>query len=315
VKGKIPVVASLLFIIMIAGCSGKKEPGMTASDSLKIELQKEIDSLEKSTLFNPPVYSFYRKKRTRENLINNFGPAGYNLILALNRIDSKNLRRQDSIVVPDTIVEDSRYYSPFPFEIPEAYDVEKLLLVSQKIQAFAAYEFGNLVKWGPTSTGKKNTPTPNGLFHTNWKAKETISTINDEWLLRWNFNISNFEGVSLHEYEMPGYPASHACARLYARDAEWFYYWAQQWLLASDGTTLVAYGTPVILFGNYDYSRPKIWRRIVDSPEETIITKEEVSGLMKQYLYQVLKRQDHRKLILAQRDSIKKAKEEAAAKN
>ena len=60
---------------------------------------------------------------------------------------------------------------------------------------------------------------------------------------------------------------------------------------------------------------PKIWRRIVDAPEEATVTKEDVSGLMKQYLYQILKRQDHRKLILAQRDSIKKEKEEAASKN
>ncbi len=307
------ISALLLFLLLSTGCGGNKNPEMTAADSLKIKLQKEIDSLEKKSLEKPITYSFYRKKRTKENLLRDFGKDGSRLVLSLNRVDSKHLRKLDTLVVPDTLVDDPRYYSPFPLEIPEADKVEKFLLISQTIQAFAAYEYGNLIRWGATSTGKKTTPTPNGLFHTNWKSKEITSTINDEWLLRWNFNIANFEGISIHEYEMPGYPASHSCSRLFADDAEWIYYWAQQWVLASDGTTLVAYGTPVILFGDYDYNDPKIWHRSVDDPDRAKVSPEEIKELLGQYLYQVLKQQDHRKLVLAQRDSLKK--EEAALRH
>jgi hypothetical protein len=39
--------------------------------------------------------------------------------------------------------------------------------------------------------------TPTGLF-TNWKAEETTSTFDDEWDLRWNFNIENKLGVGWH---------------------------------------------------------------------------------------------------------------------
>jgi lipoprotein-anchoring transpeptidase ErfK/SrfK len=96
------------------------------------------------------------------------------------------------------------------------------LLISYPIEAFGAYEQGKLVRWGPTSLGKKSTKTPTGLFFTNWKSKETISTEDSSWILKWYFNLVNSTGVSIHQYGLPGYPASHACARLYEEDAKWF---------------------------------------------------------------------------------------------
>jgi hypothetical protein len=44
-------------------------------------------------------------------------------------------------------------------------------------------------------------------FSLNWKAEETTSTFDDEWDLRWNFNIENKLGVGWHQYSL-GYPAS-----------------------------------------------------------------------------------------------------------
>jgi len=178
-------------------------------------------------------------------------------------------------------------------------------MVSQKVQAFAAYQLGNLVLWGPTSTGKEETPTPNGLFHTNWKAEETISTFDDEWVLKWSFNIDNFEGVSLHQYEMPGYPASHSCVRLYAKDAEWIYNWADQWIVTADEESIRAYGTPVIIFDEYDFDSPKPWGELVNNPDETKISVADVEDQLDDYLDLILERKKKRIELIARQDSVK----------
>jgi len=98
-----------------------------------------------------------------------------------------------------------------PAVLPGASSLPKLVLVSLRVQAFGAYEGGRLRHWGPTSTGRRDKPTPPGLYHANWKAKERTSTIDDEWLLRWCVNIEN-SGISLHQYDLPGYRrATRAC--------------------------------------------------------------------------------------------------------
>jgi hypothetical protein len=61
--------------------------------------------------------------------------------------------------------------------------------------------------------GSEKHKTPTGLFFTNWKAEETTSTFDDEWDLRWNFNIENKLGVDGINIAT-GYPASHSCLRL-----------------------------------------------------------------------------------------------------
>src|SRR5690606_41381418 len=62
------------------------------------------------------------------------------------------------------------------------------------VQAFAVYEKGVLMKWGPSNMGKKATQTPRGLFFTNWKGRRVRSTVDEEWILNWNFNIHNTGG-------------------------------------------------------------------------------------------------------------------------
>ena len=94
--------------------------------------------------------------------------------------------------------------------------------------AFGIYEYGNLVKCGPVSSGKKAAPTPAGKYHTNWKKDVKVSTIDPEWIMPWYFNIENKQGIAFHKYELPGYPASHACIRLHEADAIWIYNWADK---------------------------------------------------------------------------------------
>ncbi|MCK7523147.1 MAG: L,D-transpeptidase [Ignavibacteriales bacterium] len=161
-------------------------------------------------------------------------------------------------------------------------------------------------------TGKhrqRGDPTPNGLFHTNWKAEETTSTFDDEWKLKWNFNLDNFEGVALHQYEMPGYPASHSCVRLYEKDAEWIYNWADQWIVTADEESILAYGTPVIIFDEYDFDSPKPWKELVNDPEKVKISVGEIEDEIDDHIDLILERKKKRIELIERQDSIKLAKQ------
>lgn len=187
------------------------------------------------------------------------------VILSLNRRDSRHLHYGDTLVVPTPLYDSLMPYSPFPRRLPELTFVPKFTMVSYRVQAFGAYEYGRLVRWGPTSMGKRSTPTPTGLYSVNWKSKRAISTVDRSWILPWNVNVMNFEGVSMHQFDMPGYPASHACMRLLEEDAHWNYGWAESWILSADGK-LSARGTPVLIFGRYDYKSPAPWSRLPTNP-------------------------------------------------
>ena len=193
------------------------------------------------------------------------GPERFAEVLKLNRVDLAHASKGDSLVLPPEGL-DWQALSPFPAAWPEAADQPKLLLVSLRLQAWAAYEAGSLVRWGPTSTGRKKSPTPVGLYHTNWCQKQRTSTFNDEWELVWYINIHNASGISLHQYELPGYPASHACARLAPDDAEWIWRWCASWKLTRDERTVLQEGTPVVVFGAYGFGKPKPWKEAVEKP-------------------------------------------------
>lgn len=301
------IVLLLNCLFLYSGCREEKKYVMTAEDSLRIKLNAVSDSLIKEFSKRPVTYKILYPKRGNSypKLLNKFGQKGTDVILALNRIDRKNFKRKDSLIVPDTIITNWKYYSPFPLKVEDAYQIPKLILVSQKIQAFGAYQLGNLILWGAASTGKKETPTPNGLFHTNWKAEETVSTFNDEWILKWCFNLDNFEGVSIHQYDMPGYPASHSCVRLYEKDAEWIYNWADQWIVTADEESVLAYGTPVIIFDEYDFEYPKPWRELVNDPHKTKVSISDVEDELDDYIDLILERKKKRIELIAKRDSAK----------
>jgi lipoprotein-anchoring transpeptidase ErfK/SrfK len=204
-------------------------------------------------------------------------------VLKLNRVDAGHIRKGDTLLIPEDFSDLSKL-SPFPSEIEQARDVPRLLLVSRRVQAFGAYEFGRIVRWGPTSTGKKSTPTPAGLYHTNWRSKATRSTVNSAWLLRWYFNLDNAKGISIHEYELPGYPASHSCIRLLADDAAWFYGWADEWKLSTDRRQIVGYGTPVLVFGEYVYGEKPPWQQLATDNCATTVTSGELEEALLPHL-------------------------------
>lgn len=215
------------------------------------------------------------------------------LVLALNRVDAVNLKKLDSIVVPTDFSGDLEYYMPFPIEVSTLNEVSKIILFSYATQAFATYEYGVLTHTGPTSLGREKDKTPTGLFFTNWKAEETISTFNDEWKLKWNFNIENKQGIGFHEYELPGYPASHSCLRLLEKDAKMLYEFADQWELESAEKVKLK-GTPVIVFGSYDFKNPKIWNTLPQDAKALSITEAALETTISPYLPSILKEQAKR---------------------
>lgn len=195
-------------------------------------------------------------------------------LLSLNRLDAQHLRKDQTIIVPSSF-DDTFALSAFPKEIPELKDTPKILLVSQRVQEFGAYEYGKLVRFGGVSTGKKSTQTPSKLYHTNWKGRLVTSTVDDSWIMPWYFNLDNFLGVSMHQYELPGYPASHSCVRLSEKDAIWAYDWAQEWKLSPD-EKLLENGTPVLIFGQYAYGETAPWKKLPENKDAIKITIEEI---------------------------------------
>jgi hypothetical protein len=211
------------------------------------------------------------------------------VVLKINRVDRRHIHNGSTLIIPDA-TDDFMALSPFPQKIELARPVLKLLLISRRVQAFGAYEAGELVRWGPTSTGRKSKPTPAGLYHTNWKTIEKRSTVKHEWILRWYYNLENREGISIHQYDLPGRPASHACVRLLEDDAQWIYDWADGWTLSDDRRSILAYGTPVVIFGEYDFDEPPPWKQLPEDPNATTITINEIEEALKSHLQTIQER-------------------------
>lgn len=215
-------------------------------------------------------------------------------IAALNRIDVDHIKTRDSLIVPNEFYSDFLQYSPFPQQVDILQEIQKFIVFSYPIQAFAVYEKGHLIKWGPTNMGKKASQTPRGLFFTNWKGRKVRSTVDSEWILNWNFNIHNSEGVGFHQYAMPGYPASHSCIRLLDADAQWLYNWADQWVLA-DKNTIAAKGNPVLVYGDYNFGVKGIWYQLYKDPQITDISESQLTQLIQPHIETILREQNTRK--------------------
>ena len=182
------------------------------------------------------------------------------LLQKLNRVDLDHLARLDCFVVPDAWDGDELAYSPLPRRYGWTERQPKVVVVHQPAQVFGAYEYGRLVRWGPVSSGRRTNPTPQGLFHLNWRSEGRHSTVDPAWFMRWYFNFDNDRGLSFHEYALPGRPASHACVRLLASDARWLYGWGEEWRLDLSRRNVLAAGTPVLIVGSYEFGAPPPWR-------------------------------------------------------
>ena len=190
------------------------------------------------------------------------------LVELLNRVLLENAQIGDTLVVlpPDGYELDFRAYSPFPRYYPGATDFDKLFIIHKSIQAWAAYEYGQLARWGIVNTGAPESPTPTGRYNFNWKTEYRVSSLSppdEPWEMYWVFNFHDIRGIHIHQYPMPtGGPTSHGCVRLVEDDARWIYDWADSWTTrAGDGVGSMGQmpqrpGTTVLVVGEDPEGRP-----------------------------------------------------------
>lgn len=276
-------------VLILSACNDADSKQQRAE---KREERKELKEEKNAVKIPINYHAVAVTKETVPNIRKEYDSSQMKIILAVNRVDATRWTRLDTLIVPDTFLTDFMLYSPFPKSVDRIKDVNKMILYSQYAQAFGAYENGELVRWGPISTGKKTTPTPSQLYHTNWRSKKTVSTVDDEWIMEWYFNLENFEGVSMHQYEMPGYPASHACVRLYKEDAMWFYDWCKSWVL--EKKQIAAYGTPVLVFGDYPFGKQKPWRALPENKDAVSFTEKDLNKELDKYMNTIMERQARR---------------------
>lgn len=279
---------SLLFLICslctagLVSCersAGAQQKEITIPDGPSSEVEEPVQEVQEIPMIITYHLDSIESAAEVDSFKTRFSELEQEYIFALNRMDAYRLSAGDKLIVPDTLTTNFLDYSPFPAEFEMLDSIPKVLLISRRVQAFALYENGRLSKWGPVSSGKKSTPTPAGLFYANYKARSKISTVNESWIMPYYFNFMNFEGVGVHQYSMPGYPASHACVRLRQIDAVFIYNWADQWKLDASGQVVQKNGTPFMVFGEYDFDGPAPWLLLAENPHSNYLSAEEMATL------------------------------------
>ena len=303
-KKLLNLAASVLIISIAIQCEKQKSQSqnieINKKDSLELVKKDSLiqDSIKKNTIIYRSFIFPSKKKDSAMALFNKeFSKDEQSVILAINRLDSKNKWRADTLMIPDKIDETLMSYSPFPRTLEQLKEVKKIVFFSYPIQAFASYENGKLVKWGPTSLGSKNAQTKRGLMFANWKKELATSTVDSSWKLPYNFNVHNTLGIGWHQYDLPGYPASHSCLRLTVDDAKFLYNWADQWILNKGGATVKANGTPVIVFGDYKWGGKKPWKNLSTDAKANDISVEEMDKIIEPDLAKILEEQTKREKV------------------
>ncbi|QED39080.1 L,D-transpeptidase family protein [Antarcticibacterium arcticum] len=264
------------------GSSGKTSPSSIKTDSVKKEEEQKVEPVPEPLIIKYKLDSIVSTAH-RDSIFGFFSEKEERNILLLNRIEKNRIKAGTRLVIPDTLFEDFLKYSPFPQEMPYLDSIPKTLLIAQRIQAFALYEKGRLIHWGPVSSGKQSTPTPNGLNYANFKSKRKVSTVDPDWIMPYYFNFMNFYGVGVHQYLLPGYPASHACVRLDMEDAKFIFDWAVPWKLDSRGRYLIKNGTPFMVFGEYNFNAQVPWLDLANNPDANKLNEGEL-GTIKKYV-------------------------------
>lgn len=121
--------------------------------------------------------------------------------------------------------------APFPLKLEG--DTEKQVIVDQEKLAWAAYDAnGNLVKWGPISSGRDKCSDSNhscrtltGIFRVF--SKENVHCSSDVFPIgkggaKMPYCMYFHKGFAMHGADdIPGVRASHGCVRMFVEDAKW----------------------------------------------------------------------------------------------
>ena len=176
------------------------------------------------------------------------------LVQRVNRTYN-NLWAGKQIVVPKDLAHVTIFdLSPFPLQIAD--ENQKQIIVDQDKLAWGAYDqHGNLVKWGPISSGSdrcsdNSSPTcrtMTGIFQVfskeNERCKSNIFPVGKGGA-KMPYCMYFHKGLALHgSPDIPGYRASHGCVRMFVRDAKWL---NEQWVEASNASNNFM-GTKVIV--------------------------------------------------------------------
>lgn len=123
--------------------------------------------------------------------------------------------------------------APFPKQIDPDGEGKQIVVDQDKL-AWGAYDAqGQLVKWGPISSGSdrcsdNSSPTcrtMTGIFHVfskeNEKCKSNVFPVGKGGA-KMPYCMYFHKGLALHgSDDIPGYRASHGCVRMFTRDAKW----------------------------------------------------------------------------------------------
>ncbi len=152
------------------------------------------------------------------------------LVQRLNR-SYNDLWTGKTIVVPKNLKELTLLdIAPFPKKMEVT---EKQIIVDQDKLAWGAYDAdGNLVNWGPISSGVDKCPDSNracrtmtGIFR--MFSKEDSRCKSDVYPVgrggaKMPYCMYFHKGFAMHgSNDIPGHRASHGCVRMFTRDAKW----------------------------------------------------------------------------------------------
>lgn len=149
----------------------------------------------------------------------------WDIIKRINHIDEYHLIIGKKILMPIDLEKASRFL-PVPEFIGDSKNVAKAVYIFLGSQYFATYENGQLIFWGPISSGKADYRTLKGKFKVLWRSRNYYSKKYDTEM-PFAVCFSN-QGYFLHAQSLPGRPASHGCVRLLHEDAKKLFEWVKK---------------------------------------------------------------------------------------
>lgn len=87
------------------------------------------------------------------SLLRKLEPYQLLILEKINRADRLHLTKLPEIIVPERWERNELIYSPLPQNYPWADKFSMAIVVEQPLQAFGAYEYGRLVRWGGSEHG------------------------------------------------------------------------------------------------------------------------------------------------------------------
>ncbi|MFP4544153.1 MAG: L,D-transpeptidase family protein [Bacteroidota bacterium] len=293
---KYSLISMLTAVLLMMSCGSEHSEPENDSDKKNKITQAQKDSLlilkkekeadiypqinyEKIYIADKDQLSEIRKKFafSKEN------PYPQKIIKTLNRKEFRYISVGDTIIVPDTIINNQNAYSLFPHYYHGSKDIPKLILVSNEYQAYGCYESGRLVRFAAANTGKERTQTYPGRYSLEWRDRLRRSSLDSNWVLPFTWNFHAQAGNAFHQFDMPGRPVSHSCIRQFMDDAEWLFNWGKGFRTDTSGNRIPLSGTPVIILDHFDFKikeyGPWLWLksnkdRYADLPENPMEVEE-----------------------------------------